>query len=609
MAVQVTDEYQIVASGNTDYGEIRLYARYVSQSQENNTTTYQLKSTYYLPNNNISFDWGWNFLGTPNTDRNSEKNYGSTTFNRGETTIQEKTWTISHNIDGTSPEVHIETNWASSFGGGRLVTENITFPNISRYAIIQSATNFTDEENPIVTFTNTGQYNVRAILYAVVNDQRVEIGISPSLSNGETSYTFDLDEYAYGSQSQTQRDKLRELCTGQSIPIIIAVQTYASPTYTSTTRVTMSIVNANPTFTYTITETNANVMSVLGGSSASSIIQNASIVDITFTPVALKHATISAVNVVYNGLTYTATTSPYTISIPIVNSNVFTLSVIDSRGYVTSQVDSNRTLIDYEAVKTNTFSFKREAPTSSNIIFNGEFTYWSSFGNISNTPVVKWKLDDGSYNTIPSSNYSIDATNHKLTITNYTLSNALVYTSSGQFTIYIEDKLTSDFVTSDSGKVNRGIPTFEAGEHDLQVNGDLYIADTDRNNKVNVLSAIASATSIEESGNGYIKFKDGTMICWGSKEGSIGVTTRWDAFYYSDNIDFSNFAKSFIATPKVSISANSVSAGYLYLVATSPSTNKQPSTTSAGGFCIIRPSSSGSVGYSVSYIAIGRWKN
>ena len=533
MAVQVTNEYQIVASGNTDYGEIRLYARYVSQSQENNTTTYQLKSTYYLPNNNISFDWGWNFLGTPNTDRNSEKNYGNTTFYRGETTIQEKTWTISHNTDGTSPEVHIETNWASSFGGGRLVTQNITFPNISRYAIIQSATNFTDEENPTITFTNTGQYNVRAILYAVVNEERVEIGVSPSLSNGETSYTFDLDEYAFQSQTQTQRDKLRELCTGQSIIIIYAVQTAVSPTpYTSTARATMNIVNATPTFTYTMAETNQKVISEIGSSSASSIIKNASVVDITFTPVALKHATISAVNVVYNGLTYTATTSPYTISIPIVNSNVFTLSVIDSRGYVTSQVDSARTLIDYEAVKTNQFSFKREAPTSSDIVFNGEFTYYSSFGDISNTPVVKWKLDDGSYNTIPSSSYSIDTTNHKLTITNYTLSNVLVYTLAGQFTIYIEDKLTSNFVTSDSGKVTIGVPTFEAGEHDLQVNGTLYVANTSRENKKSLLDLTYPIGSIYISVNSTnpSSLFGGTWIAFGTGRTLVGIDTNDNDF-------------------------------------------------------------------------------
>ena len=288
------------------------------------------------------------------------------------------------------------------------------------------------------------------------------------------------------------------------------------------------MVNASPTFTYSITETNENVITQLGSSSANSIIQNASIVNVTVTPVALKHATISAVNVVYNGLTYTTTTSPYTILIPIANSNVFTFNIIDSRGYSTSGVDNNRTLINYEAVKTNTFSFKRYAPTSSDVIFNGEFTYWSSIGSISNTPVVKWKLDDGSWNTIPSTNYSIDTTNHKLTINNYTLSNVLVYTLPGQFTIYIEDKLTTDFVTSDNGKVTIGVPTFEAGEHDLQINGTLYIADTSRANRKSLLDLTYPVGSIYISVNSTnpSNLFGGTWVAFGTGRTLVGIDTN-----------------------------------------------------------------------------------
>ena len=97
------------------------------------------------------------------------------------------------------------------------------------------------------------------------------------------------------------------------------------------------------------------------------------------------------------------------------------------------------------------------------------------------------KLDNGSYTTIPSSSYTIDTTNNKLTITNYTLSNALVYTSNGTFTIEISDLLVTD---TDSRQVLKGVPTYDVGEHDLQVNGDLYIADTTRNNAINVKEEI-----------------------------------------------------------------------------------------------------------------------
>lgn len=477
---QIIDTYRF-EPGTGFIAEFYIEGKYSTQSLENNTTTTQFR----LRSKTIVGSGSGN-------NYNFRLDYANAVSGSGLWTVKNEVIvsseaTITHNEDGTKTTGVTADIFVEGLGLNASLQGGVILPTISRYAIITDAPNFNDEENPTITFTNTGLYNVRPVLYAIYNDERVIISTGQTLQNGETSYTFDLDEYAFQSQTQTQRDKLRELCTGQSIIIIYAVQTSVSPTpYISTARATMNIVNATPTFTYTITETNANVISVLGGSSASSIIQNASVVDITFTPVVLKYATISAVSVVYNGLTYTVTTSPYTLSIPIVNSNIFTLSVIDSRGYVTSQVDSNRTLIDYEAVKVNNFSFVRYAPTSSDIIFNGEFLYYSSFGNISNTPVVKWKLDDGSYNTIPSSNYSIDTTNHKLTITNYRLSNALVYTSVGQFTIYIEDKLTSNFVTSENGKVGRGIPTFDAGEYDLKINGKLYLADQDGQNPVEI---------------------------------------------------------------------------------------------------------------------------
>jgi hypothetical protein len=41
------------------------------------------------------------------------------------------------------------------------------------------------------------------------------------------------------------------------------------------------------------------------------------------------------------------------------------------------------------------------------------------------------------------------------------------------------------------------IPTFEMGEHDVQVNGDLYVASSTRTNPVNVLSAIGTLNNLK----------------------------------------------------------------------------------------------------------------
>lgn len=389
--------------------------------------------------------------------------------------------TYTHNEDGTMNGVYYWASFNTNWDGVNNASLSGTFdlPKIDVYSIITNAENFTDEQSPTITFTNNGLYDLRA---------KVLVGITQVFSQNLQDSTATTFMFEF---TNAQRNQLRQLCTGKTMPVKLQIVSLENSTekYTSTQIVTMSMVNAEPTFTYTVVETNENVIDLLESTSANSIVDNASVVKITVTPSAKKHATISGVNVTTGGKTYTDTTSPYEISVPV-TENTFTISVIDSRGYTTTQIDNGRTLLDYEPLRINSYTFKRESPISSNIILNFEALYYDAIGSKVNTPIVKWKLDNGSFTTIPGSAYTIDSQNHKLTITNYTISNVLAYNLQGQFTIYIEDKLTNTQDTGANGLVLKGVPTYDAGEHDLQVNGDLFIADINRDNPVNVLDTI-----------------------------------------------------------------------------------------------------------------------
>ena len=139
--------------------------------------------------------------------------------------------------------------------------------------------------------------------------------------------------------------------------------------------------------------------------------------------------------------------------------------------------------------KFNQYSFKRYNPTSSDIVFNAKIKYkQTTFKNTANVPTIKWKVgEQGTLNTISSSDYTIDTTNDTITITNLVLSNVLSYQNSEKMYLYVNDLLTED---TEYTLVTKGIPTFDAGEHDFQVNGDLFVADTNRQNPVNILDAI-----------------------------------------------------------------------------------------------------------------------
>lgn len=404
--------------------------------------------------------------------------------------------TYAHNQDGTSPLINyyasFDTNWDGV--GGSAVAGTYYLPSIQRYAIVTSGTNFNDEENPSVEFTNVGLYPLKAqivvgnttIFTQDIQDQTI------------TSYTYEL--------TNAQRNQLRQLCAGKTLTVSLQIISIdGNNPYTSSTNVTMTIVNANPDFTYTAVEKNAKVIALLGTDNANTTIGTASQIEFTFSLTMQKYATASLFNIkegiagnIIQNYTRPNPANPYVSNIyptSLANSGKYIFTLTDSRGFTKQKTDTQRTHLQYNQVRINDYSFKRQNPTSSNVIFNGSFNYWGNIGSYTNTPIVKWKLDDGNWTTIPSSNYVIDSTNHTLTINNYTISNVLPYTDSGQFSISIEDVLTSKTDTNENkGKVLEGIPTFDVGARDFQVNGDLYIADANRDNPVNVLDAINNAS-------------------------------------------------------------------------------------------------------------------
>ena len=370
----------------------------------------------------------------------------------------------------------------SSFApnNGGIATDLVALTKINRYPVITNATNFNDEGNPTITFTTNSGFSNATYSACISLDGTTDNVPYRNITLGSGTYTFEL--------TNEERATLRNATSNSNtLTLTFILRTTANGTnYYSSATANMTIINGNPTFTYTIKETNQDVINVLGTNVADKIVQDISEIEFDITPTALKGASISRI-IINNGensniKTYTITANPYKITITA-NSGKFQIIVIDSRGNTTTQ-NITKQLIEYLKLKINSFSFERENTTSSNIILNLDSVYKDmSNDNITNTPVVKWKLDNGNYTTIPSTEYSIDTTNNKLTIANYVLTNALVYTSKGNFTLEISDLFSS---VNDNMDVNKGVPTMDLGEHDLQVNGDIIIADLDGDNGASV---------------------------------------------------------------------------------------------------------------------------
>lgn len=128
------------------------------------------------------------------------------------------------------------------------------------------------------------------------------------------------------------------------------------------------------------------------------------------------------------------------------------------------------------------------------------------------------------------------------------------------------------------------------------ISGDVTIS--------NGMYKIGTTDLIEEGSNSngnYIKYANGTMICWTKQTITTAITTAWGVLYESSGIDLGTMPATFISTPSITATINSQRAAFIESVYNS-------STTSWGRTYLVRPMSTSSNSYDITLMAIGKWK-
>lgn len=246
------------------------------------------------------------------------------------TTVASGTYTMTHNSVGArnfsaSAQAGIYTIAVNCSGSG-----SWSLPTIARHATIGNTSgNITDEGTPYVEFSNPANTNVSVWL---------EIGSSASQiarrNNVTSRYTWTLTD--------AERNAIRQaMANTNSARLRYVVYDSNGGDNWSYKDYTMSIVNANPTFSAAYSDTNSATTAITGNNQL--IIQNQSSLQIAVTNLsAKKYATISSVTCSLNGTTYTGTISgtSCTFNIGAVNlaaNTSATVTVKDSRGNTASQ--------------------------------------------------------------------------------------------------------------------------------------------------------------------------------------------------------------------------------------------------------------------------------
>jgi len=105
--------------------------------------------------------------------------------------------------------------------------------------------------------------------------------------------------------------------------------------------------------------------------------------------------------------------------------------------------------------------------------------------------------------------------------------------------------------------------------------------------------------TIEEQGDGYIRYSNGLQICWGNLS-FTSSSQGWGNLYEGINTAYQNYPKSFKSTPSVTAG----SSGETYCMIESAYGNNVRTPI----LCAVRPMAFTNMNFTISYIAIGLWK-
>lgn len=286
--------------------------------------------------------------------------------------------------------------------------------HIDRYAIIDSATDFTDEGNPTIVYSNPAgseiTNNLMVYLRWMSADGVNEHSIPPeSLSDEGGTYTFNL--------TSLNRTTLRNDCpNSNTLPVTVDLYSTMNGTvYHDTKVITMTIVNADPYFQYPITYKDISSYPSITGSDQI-IVQDKSDLRISV-PVGvhvLKGASIVSFTLNFNGIDTDITTNRYWVIYgpPYSGTYTATVTVTDSRGNTgTSSVDvpitpwsqptAQNTLARVNGFETNTIltvngtistvSGNTISISERHRILNGT---WSSAASVANNTPTTLSLDN-----------------------------------------------------------------------------------------------------------------------------------------------------------------------------------------------------------------------
>ena len=391
------------------------------------------------------------------------RNSGSGSYSLGHNgtiTLCEGNFTVWHNDDGRksvwcSAGIDFQSHTYSP--GDFYPSGNLDLSTIPRASSI-SCTTANVEETAIVTIASASN-SFKHSVYAYFGSQYVVIAENQSGGNFSWTIPFNFYNEIPNSKSGTGTIVCETFNNGVLLGSKSAVLTVTTNEEKCKPSIEASIVDVNPATT-ALTEDN------------SKLVKHKSIAKVTISANAKNGSSITSKKV--NNIVIEEDTT----SIQEIETDVFTVTAVDSRGYSNSVI-LKPTIINYIPLSINAI-LKRTQPTTGEIDveFSGNY-YNNKIGNVNNELTIKWFYrEKGTTEWISGGNILPEIENNTYSNGDSKISLGKIFNYQKSYDFYLEvaDKLitlTPQYI------VTQGIPIFNWGKDFVNINAKLLINELD----------------------------------------------------------------------------------------------------------------------------------
>lgn len=532
--------------GNGSHFRLRMYIDNYSQSIENNTTWVRFHLYF------VSLD-GYSGSGSASNGYINGNHTGSTTSISKNATVDMGYWdtTIYHNNDGTggiSWNGRITSPWGI---GTAELSGYWTAPTIPRTTKIATQ-NGVVGSSVNITWSKASSSFRHTLTYEFGNKTGT---IGTNLVDGvdwniPDSFYEEMEDSSskQGNLTLTTYNGSTNIGSSTAILNVSVNESVVSPVITS-----KSVKDIN-TKTLELTGDNGTLIS------ANSI----PFAQIEFTT--KKHATLSKITI--NGVDYTSdvvvlnesdTNTNYILEkeLPVADKSDFEINIIDSRTLPTSDI-VKLDFINYIALDCIPI-FKRIQPTTGEVGLEFDGKYFNDdFGAVDNNLKISYAYKIKEEDTYSNEILLNENTDYKIVNNTFhsgsgtyksqiNLGAIFDYKKVYNFILYVEDKLTKLVINV---LVVKGIPIFWWNGEKVTINGDLYLADEDGNNPINVknLGGGADYDSLpvgsiinfdgDEVPMGYEVIQNNAKILWTNSDPNVTIFNAQDISLNSSDYDY-----------------------------------------------------------------------